>query len=125
MNTKQQGSLAVAKAILYFTSEGYSVSVPVSDAQRYDIVVERDGILSRVEVKSSGFKREGKPSYEVTLDTSGGNRSGTGKRTNLSAKDCEFVFICTADGAQYMFPIHILDGQKRVSLPGKFPQFKV
>ena len=43
MDNKQKGSLAVASAISYFVSNRYTVSVPLSDTAKYDLVVEQDG----------------------------------------------------------------------------------
>lgn len=98
MNTKQQGVIYVAKAISYFAAEGYNISVPIGDAQRYDLIVEKNGLLSRVEVKSSTFKRNG-VSFECALRTNGGNRSGIGTTKFLNSSDCDLVFIGCEDGS--------------------------
>lgn len=124
MNTKQQGAIYVAKAIAYFAYEGYNISVPISDVQRYDLIVEKNGTLSRVEVKSSRFQSNN-ISYQVSLRTRGGNRSWTGKTVSLSSTDCELVFIGCDDGSQYLFPITLLEGRATINLPGKYKEYQV
>ena len=41
VDNKHNGNLAVASAIHHFVSEGYTVSIPLSDTAKYDWVVER------------------------------------------------------------------------------------
>ena len=43
MDNKQKGNLAIASAIKHFVSTGYTVSTPLCDTAKYDLVVERDG----------------------------------------------------------------------------------
>lgn len=37
-NTKEQGTIGLGKAIAYFTSRGFVVSIPLNDSQDYDLV---------------------------------------------------------------------------------------
>lgn len=39
-------------AIAYFSTNGYTVSIPLNDTQDYDLVVEKDNILQTVQVKA-------------------------------------------------------------------------
>lgn len=52
MNTRKQGDIGTSFAIAYFCSNGYTVSIPISDSQPYDLVIEKSGILQRVQVKT-------------------------------------------------------------------------
>ena len=40
MNTKKFGNIGLGKAINYFLSCGYIVSLPINDSQSYDLIVE-------------------------------------------------------------------------------------
>lgn len=125
MNAKQQGSICVAKAIAYFTEKGYVVSIPISEVQRYDLVVEMNGELKRVEVKSTGYKRSS-GSYQVQLATYGGVKTGKSTIKAISRVDCDLVFICVEDGTLYLFPIEVLDGIKtNFTLSSKYNLYKV
>lgn len=50
IGTKGQGNVGIAAAILYFTKQGCTVSVPLNDSQDYDLVVDLNNELK----KSSG-----------------------------------------------------------------------
>jgi hypothetical protein len=56
MNTNQKGNIALGKAIEYFTSKGLVVSVPLTDSQPYDLVVDIQGILYKVQTKYTDHK---------------------------------------------------------------------
>lgn len=118
MNSKQHGRIGVAKAITWFTENGYSVFVPFCEADRYDLIVDLDGVLSRVEVKSTSRKTRS-DCYSPNLITSGGNRTQADKTKRLSSKDCDLVFISVADGTAYLFPISVLEGRNSVTIGAK------
>lgn len=66
MTSNQKGNIGEAKAILYFTAEGYTVFTPLGVATPFDLIIYKDGLLKRVSVKSSCDKvKSGK--YEVRL----------------------------------------------------------
>lgn len=50
-NTKVKGLLTELQCQTYLTSLGYNVSVPLGEDCRYDLIVDVDGILLRVQVK--------------------------------------------------------------------------
>lgn len=115
MNTRRQGDCGVAAAVMYFTINNFSVSKPLADSQRYDLIVDRDGVLSRVECKTTSHKPRGNV-YVVTLATSGGNQSGTGEIKSISTADSEYVFILCSNGTQYLIPTVLLHGRAKMSL---------
>lgn len=78
MNNKLQGNIGEAKAIHYYTELGYMVSKPLFENCAYDLIIDKDGMLLRVQVKTSTQKKAN-GRYDVNLRTMGGNRSGTGK----------------------------------------------
>ncbi len=57
MDNKHKGNLAIASAIKHFVSVGYTVSLPLSDTAKYDLVVERDGTFQAVQCKYAGHER--------------------------------------------------------------------
>ena len=60
-NTKQQGNIGLGSAIQYFSQKLYTISLPLNDSQDYDLVVEIDGKLYKVQVKTTTIK--GKSGY--------------------------------------------------------------
>ncbi len=88
MNSKQQGAIGVAQAVAHFTSLGYAVFTPISDVSRFDLVVEKDTKLYKVEVKTTT-----RANGEVSLRTLGGNQSWSGVVKKMSSFDCDIVFM--------------------------------
>lgn len=70
---KEKGNTGLGFAIAYFTSNGYTVSVPLNDTQDYDLIIEKDNILETVQVKSTGCKTKYNV-YQVALKSCGGTK---------------------------------------------------
>ena len=71
MDNKQKGNLAIASAIKHFVSAGYTVSIPLADTAKYDLVIEQGGTFLSVQCKYAGY--EGNPGvYSVPLYVVGG-----------------------------------------------------
>ena len=102
-NNKNIGNTSLGIAIAYFVSNGYTVSIPLNDTQDYDLIVEKDNILSRVQVKGTSFKTK-YGIYQVALKSAGGTKGKiykTVKDTNV-----ELLFIVTQDKNMYLIPIN-------------------
>lgn len=56
MTSKQKGGIGVAAAIAHFALKGDLVYVPITETG-CDLVIERSGVLMRVEVKSTWHPR--------------------------------------------------------------------
>lgn len=111
MNRKQQGSIGVAKAINYYTSKGFAVFIPVSDISRYDLLIEKEGLIQRIEVKTSAQKNG-----EFTLRTLGGNRSWNGVVKRLSVNDCDKVYLANLlTGSEKEYDISELAGRSSIA----------
>jgi hypothetical protein len=115
MNSKLKGNLAVASAIAHFISEGYTVSIPLADTAKYDLVVERDGVFQAVQCKYAGYERE--PGiYAVPLYVSGGNRSSGNRRIRYNLKDFNVLFVLCPTGRQYLIPFEEIAEQVTINL---------
>lgn len=51
-NTKAKGLVTELQCQTYFTNLGYNVLVPLGEDCRYDMIVDFDGILQRIQVKT-------------------------------------------------------------------------
>jgi hypothetical protein len=74
MMMKERGDLAIGFAISHFMSNHYEVCLPIGDKRRYDFIVEKDGELSRVQVKYAGIYDRNQKCM-ASLRTMGGNQS--------------------------------------------------
>ena len=102
VTTKDQGNIGVSSAINYFTVNCNTVSIPLNDSQDYDLVVDIDNVLSKVQVKTtkqiskSGF-------YMVSLRSCGGTK-GTAY-SYVKDSNCSLVFILCNNGDRYLLPL--------------------
>ena len=124
MNTKQQGDIGVAKAIYFYTASGYTVSIPNTDNAKYDLVVDKDGKLNRVQVKTTTFQAPS-GSYQVMLRTMGGNQSWSGVYKRIYKDDVDFLFVACEDGSIYEFPSEVIHNKSTVTLGQIYDQYKV
>lgn len=120
-NTKKQGDWGLGVAISYFVTQSYTVSIPLTDSQDYDIVVDINDKLEKVQVKTTTYKSKG-GNYYVSLTIKGGNQtfSSIKKFDNLKI---DYVFIVTKDNDKYLIPSTSLGNS--VTLNEKYDIFKL
>ncbi len=125
MSSKQKGDSALGKAISHFLPEGYEVCLPIGDKRDYDLVIEKDGRLARVQVKYGGLYRS-KTNCTVAIRVMGGNQSFfTTKRYAIDA--FEILFVHTAKGESYVLPWNDdIIGKSVISIESpKYTQYRV
>ena len=49
--TQRKGDIAVARTVAAFTEMGYDVAIPLTESAAYDLIVDADGTLARVQVR--------------------------------------------------------------------------
>ncbi|MHA2281535.1 MAG: group I intron-associated PD-(D/E)XK endonuclease [Promethearchaeota archaeon] len=117
MNTREKGDMAVAAAIQHYAEEGYEVLTPLSDKQKFDLVVYRDGVFRKIQCKYAGSLSRHK-TFEVSLLVCGGNQSRKTKQAYKNG-DFDFLFIATAWGEIYEIPWKKIKGYKKSISLGK------
>ncbi len=102
-STKKQGDTGMGLAIGWFTSHGYTVSIPLTDSQDYDLIVDNGTGLKRVQVKTTTFQVT--PGvYQANLSVKGGNRTSKGTVKKFDSTRVEILFIATGDSGLYLVP---------------------
>lgn len=92
----------MGRAIAYFLSHDYEVYLPIGDKRDADLIIEKDNMLARVQVKYAGLYASNNR-HQVALRVMGGNQSfHTAKRYSADAFD--YLFVCTAKGDTYLLP---------------------
>lgn len=76
---KVKGDIGVAKVIAEATSQLWNVLLPLSEHQQYDLVLEKDGELKRVQVRYTSINKFG--TISVKLRTSWADKNGTHNRS--------------------------------------------
>ena len=124
INSKKQGDVGMCYAIAYYSKLGWTVSIPITDSQDYDLLVENtDNDILKVQVKTSRYLTEG-GTYQVSLKTCGGNKSGqTIKKMDKNYID--LVFVLVDDGSCYSIPTERIESSGSMNLGDKYSDFKV
>ena len=110
----KQGNIGVARAIDYYVTKGYSVSIPMNDTQSYDLIVDDNIKLYRVSVKTTSYKAPS-GNYSVQLKNSGGS-SGKSVIRNFDKSSCDILFVLCDNNDIYIIPIEDVDAHSSLTL---------
>ena len=100
----KQGDLGEARAVYEFVRLGYVVSKPMQVHVPYDLIVDKEGVLYRVQVKTSGrIVHQTTNTFEVYLETSGGNTTSN-NRKHFDPSLVDLVFVLTSDDRCWIIP---------------------
>lgn len=121
-----QGNIGLSKAIDYFVSHGFTISIPLNDSQKYDLVADKNGVLYRVSVKTSRHSGHNN-SYIVQLRNTGGGGANGGvvRQVNFDKNACDYVFIYLANNDLYLIPSKKITAINSISVGNKYTEYKV
>lgn len=118
---KEKGNTGLGIAIAYYSSNGYTVSIPLNDTQDYDLIVDKAHELKRVQVKSTSCKKNG--NYQVALKSCGGTKGKTYK--TIIDTNIEELFVLTEKMEIYIIPKLSIKNKSTISLCSKYEIYKV
>jgi hypothetical protein len=101
-NTLKKGLLTELECQKAFIDAGCSVSIPLGNFDKYDMIVDVDGKLLKIQVKSSVYDEIGK-SLHMACRTTTTNTKKTVYRT-YSKDDIDY-FATYWDGKCYLIPV--------------------
>ena len=116
MTEKQtNGQKSELLAEYYLIGKGYVVSKPINDFSEYDFIIDNDGVLCTVQVKTIYFDNSKKRwlSSCVTSHIRGNNR-----RTNKKYTEKSFdygLFVCKEYRKAYLVPIALIAGRRSIT----------
>lgn len=110
---KNIGNAGLAMAIAYYGSNGYTVSVPLNDTQDYDIVVDMDGKLNKVQVKATTYLDKN-GSYQIPLRSISGTTRKPYK--TVSETDIDLLFCLCGDGTMFSIPASAIENKNVITL---------
>jgi hypothetical protein len=100
MNTKEVGRIAHAKVLAKLTERGDNVLLPFADVGRYDLALDQDGKLIRIECKIGRLKNG-----VVTFPTSSTSWYGGYERKNYRGDAELFGVWCPENDTVYLVPV--------------------
>lgn len=118
-----QGNFGLGRAIAYYIANCIPVMIPLNDAQKYDLVVDKDGKLCRVSVKTTQSKSKS-DNFIVQMKniTLGADHNTIRKFDNTS---CEIVFVTTIDGDLYEIPSSEINVTCQLTLTEDYDKYKI
>lgn len=117
INSKKQGDMGMCYAIAYYSKLGWTISIPVTDSQDYDLIVDTGTKLLKVQVSEHGI-------YIVSLRTCGGNKSGHTAKT-FDNNQSDLLFVLTDNGDCYSIPRDAITSKNTINLGEKVLMYKV
>ncbi len=124
-NSKKKGDVGLGAAIAHFTRQGICVCIPLTDSQDYDLVVEVDGVLKKIQVKTTNStNRFGR--FEVGLRVLGGNSKSNFVHKQGNEIEYDLLFVITGDGTEYLIPRDVFaDNKSAIVLGEKYASYIV
>lgn len=96
---KNRGRAGMGLAIAYYSSNGYTVSIPLNDTQWYDFVIEKDGVFQTVQCKCTTSEKK-----RVNLRSSGGTKGNV--YDNILWHPIDILFCLNGEtGEMYSIPV--------------------
>ena len=124
LNSKQIGNLTEMECMLAFMRHGFNVLTPYGDCERYDFVDDVNGMLIKVQVKTSRPSRgaEGAIVFNTSSQT-----TSNGKMVHHSYDDTQIDYFMTFyEGIAYLIPVNECSTREKTLrfLPPKNGQIK-
>ena len=119
---KEKGNSSLGIAIAYYSSNGYTVSIPLNDTQDYDLIVDKDNVLRKVQVKSSACKTK-HGNYQVALKSCGGTKGKTYK--TVKETNIDELFVLLENLEMYIIPIKELHNKSTLTVCDKYNKYRV
>ena len=119
MNAKMKGNIALGKCIEFGTSKSYIISLPLNDAQDYDLIFDIEGKLNKVQVKYTGSKQSSGKYY---VDT---RVRGHNNYVKENVEEVDYYFITTESLEKYFIPYKIIKGKQTFTLNDAFKEYLV
>jgi hypothetical protein len=118
--TTAKGEQATLRVLLRAIEKGVMMSRPVTENCRYDLVMDADGKLSRVQVKYAGASSKATSgSFQVKVSSIGHNK----KRKKYTAAEVDFIAAYSPQTNKvYMLPAVLWDGQSVLTLRYERPK---
>lgn len=103
LNSKQKGNLTELQCLTAFYEQGCHVSLPYGENSRYDMIVDVNGKLLRVQVKTSSLKKEDENAIEFSCRSTRVNSQGV-VSNRYTSNEIDY-FATFWKGVCYLIPI--------------------
>ena len=120
-NTRKQGDAGLGQAIAYFTMKGYDIALPLTDSADWDLIVELEDGLKRVQVKTSHQLREGTEVFDASVK--GGNQSFKTVK-GVDKQNWDYIFLHHLEtGRQAFIPKEAITSKGQINLSERYKDY--
>ena len=96
----------------YFVRNNYIVSIPLNDSQDYDLIVDGEEGLKRVQVRTTSHKRHN--SYVVNLSVTGGSATKRNQARKVGTDmKYDLLYVLCEDNTRYLIPKCVLGRREK------------
>lgn len=105
INPSQIGLITEMQCQLFLIEHGYNVLIPMGNHQKYDLVIEKNGKFTRIQVKHASVQDNGQSFLVKTrYDVRDISKSQRVRHERYTEKDCDY-FMTEYNKVFYLFPI--------------------
>lgn len=125
MTSKDKGNIALGRAIQYFTSKGYTVLLPLNDAQDYDLAFDDGEGIYTVQVKYTS-QTLSSGNYWFKLYVCGHqDKDGNNYEKIPDYDKIDYYFITTEKMEDYFIPTEDICDKKNYTLNDASQQYRI
>jgi hypothetical protein len=121
-SSKKQGDAGLAVAISSFVLSGYTVCIPLTDSQEYDLIVGLGINLYKVQVKTSTEKDGIYNKVQLRTRTTKGGKNFFKSFDNSLV---DYLFILTSEGDKFLIPSKEIIVKTAITLGEKYSKYKI
>ena len=121
MDNKHLGNLTELQCITRFYELGYSISIPYGDSEKYDMILDYNGTLYKLQCKHSKIFYIDDTETEVshlkmkTCWQSGYTKNSSYKNNRYSKEEIDF-FVTHYQGKNYLIPVDECSTEKTLRI---------
>ena len=124
-NSKKQGDAGLGQAIAYFSMKGCEIALPLTDSTDWDLIIEDDNGLKRVQVKTS-YQISAAETEIFDIRVKGGNKSGNTKTKMIDTQEWDLLFLHhLTTGRQAVIPKEVITSKGQINLSEKYADYVV
>jgi hypothetical protein len=115
---------SIGIAIDWFLARGHCVSIPIEHAAPYDLVVECDEGMKRVQIKTTSH-RDSRGNWIVAThrmiyDPTASAVTGHRRRRGYKENEVDWFFVVTAERTLFLLPIGLVAGKTAITLGHRY-----
>ena len=112
--TNQKGLITEMRVMLFLVEQGYSVSQPLNADSKYDCILDVNGKLYRIQVKTAHISSSTKDAIEIKCRSTTTTQNHR-KQSGYTSDDIEY-FATVWDNEVYLIPVNECSSSKTLHL---------